>query len=520
MALGQLLGAFFPVVVVGLIGFRLSILNYQCVPGSCRDWSREGKGNLMFRVAMLAVLFLLSVTVGSAQSFSIPTDPGSWTFSDCGAICTSTPQSDESYAPKIEPTYGPGEGSGPIVAVDTTHDNHHTISGGYAGFAKLLRADGMRVEDFSVKFPAHDCADSGETAEACAGDRSAYLQALSRIDILVIVNAKEPISADEAEVISGWLSGELACSEHTHCGDRGLFLIADHERDADFPAKIVSLSEELGLDWPNYTIGLLGEISTADNGASQYGIFDNRDPRIKTANGAIVFEIDESADAIGGQLSADNPIILGRRCGEKIRRVKTFLGSGIVDGPGESLLTIASEDALWWYDEGEIGETMGKATGYSQGMTFRHGRGRVYASGEAAMFTAQPNNWGMQQEGIDNEQYLLNIVHWLDGILELEDQVLIDTDGDGYCDLEDNCCDVPNATQFDGDDDGYGNACDSDFNNDGAVGMDDVGELLRGLNTVSPAMDLDEDGVVGLADLITAYYTLGTTPGPSMLAED
>ena len=136
------------------------------------------------------------------------------------------------------------------------------------------------------------------------------------------------------------------------------------------------------------------------------------------------------------------------------------------------------------------------------------------------MFTAQPNNWGMQQEGIDNEQYLLNIVHWLDGILELEDQVLIDTDGDGYCDLEDNCCDVPNATQFDGDDDGYGNACDSDFNNDGAVGMDDVGELLRGLNTVSPAMDLDEDGVVGLADLITAYYTLGTTPGPSMLAED
>jgi hypothetical protein len=50
--------------------------------------------------------------------------------------------------------------------------------------------------------------------------------------------------------------------------------------------------------------------------------------------------------------------------------------------------------------------------------------------------------------------------------------------------------------------------------------MDDVAALLRGLNTVNPVMDLDEDGVDGLTDLLTTYYALGTVPGPSALVSD
>jgi hypothetical protein len=481
----------------------------------------------MFRVVVFAVLFALSVGIEPAHSF----------INVCGAWGIDLPQggaasqADNSYTPDIEPTYGSGEDIQPIVAVDITHDNYHTISGRYAGFAKLLRADGVGVKDFSVKFPAHDCADSAEIGVTCAGSHAEYLEALEGVDILVIANATEWISEDEAAVLSGWLSGDLACSEGAHCGDRGLFLIADHERDSDFPEKISSLSAEVGLDWPNYSIGLRGQGASAESSD-----LCPTDAEITNATRNLIFEVGDYVDASVGQLSADHPIVLGRQDGERIRRVKTFFGSAIVDGPGESILSLSSEDALWWYDEGESGETKGNATGYSQGMAFRHGRGRVYASGEAAMFTVQTNSservWGMQEKSIggeacideeecpDNEQYLLNIIHWLDGILEVEDQALIDTDGDGYYDVEDNCSEAANPTQFDGDDDGYGNACDADFNNDGAVGMDDVGALLRGLNTISPVMDLDEDGVVAWSDLFTTYYALGIPPGPSGFVAD
>ena len=49
-----------------------------------------------------------------------------------------------------------------------------------------------------------------------------------------------------------------------------------------------------------------------------------------------------------------------------------------------------------------------------------------------------------------------------------------DLDGDGVADSSDNCVDVANASQSDADGDGYGNACDGDYNNDGVVDQGDV----------------------------------------------
>lgn len=48
-----------------------------------------------------------------------------------------------------------------------------------------------------------------------------------------------------------------------------------------------------------------------------------------------------------------------------------------------------------------------------------------------------------------------------------------DQDGDGVLDPFDNCVDVPNRHQVDADDDGFGNACDHDYNNDLVVGTSD-----------------------------------------------
>ena len=41
------------------------------------------------------------------------------------------------------------------------------------------------------------------------------------------------------------------------------------------------------------------------------------------------------------------------------------------------------------------------------------GKGRVVICGEAAMFTSQNGDPGMNYPGTDNKQLLLNIAHWL-----------------------------------------------------------------------------------------------------------
>ncbi len=63
------------------------------------------------------------------------------------------------------------------------------------------------------------------------------------------------------------------------------------------------------------------------------------------------------------------------------------------------------------------------AAGMFQGAAIRYGNGRVAVFGEAAMFSAQlagPNRMpaGMNDPSApQNAQFLLNVVHWLDGLL-------------------------------------------------------------------------------------------------------
>jgi hypothetical protein len=102
---------------------------------------------------------------------------------------------------------------------------------------------------------------------------------------------------------------------------------------------------------------------------------------------------------------------------------------------------------------------------------------------------------------------------------------IADADSDGVPDVYDNCQTTPNgplagacATQQDGDVDGYGNACDTDFNNDGATGLDDVNDILGSVGSNDPTRDLNCDGAVGLDDLNNALGTVGSNPGPSGLA--
>ena len=75
--------------------------------------------------------------------------------------------------------------------------------------------------------------------------------------------------------------------------------------------------------------------------------------------------------------------------------------------------------------------------------------------------------------------------------------------------------------QQDGDDDGYGNACDCDYNNDGGCGLDDAAHFLDLISVRSPVaaeLDINSDGAPGLDDFVITRPHWGGPLRPSGLA--
>ncbi|MGE4606729.1 MAG: hypothetical protein AAEJ52_08325, partial [Myxococcota bacterium] len=77
------------------------------------------------------------------------------------------------------------------------------------------------------------------------------------------------------------------------------------------------------------------------------------------------------------------------------------------------------------------------------------------------------------------------------------------------------------SEQQDADLDGYGNACDTDFNNNGATDAADLGQMLIASQSVStnPVYDLNCNGAADLQDLSLTLsdYQGVQQPGPSGL---
>ncbi|MFK7885960.1 MAG: hypothetical protein AB8G16_03765, partial [Gammaproteobacteria bacterium] len=89
-----------------------------------------------------------------------------------------------------------------------------------------------------------------------------------------------------------------------------------------------------------------------------------------------------------------------------------------------------------------------------------------------------------------------------------------DEDGDGVVDEQDNCVNQPNPDQRDTDDDGIGNACDPDLNNDGIVNVIDLGILRSVFFTADADADFNGDGVVNVVDLGILRSFFFEPPGP------
>ena len=114
--------------------------------------------------------------------------------------------------------------------------------------------------------------------------------------------------------------------------------------------------------------------------------------------------------------------------------VRTFTGQAFrVERGHDPLLTVPSGSTIklpveaWEFEETTPHIPAG---GMLQGAVFVYGRGRVAVFGEAAMFTAQKVirddgtfYMGMNRDdATQNPQFLLNVMHWLSGLLGTTEQ--------------------------------------------------------------------------------------------------
>jgi hypothetical protein len=194
--------------------------------------------------------------------------------------------------------------------------------------------------------------------------------ALGAGSVMVVANAVAVPTADEVAAVRDWVAA-----------GGSLLLIADHE---PFNAGAKPLGEAFG---------------------------------VRFADGAAVIPNDRSFRLVfrraDGTLK-EHPTTRG------VDAVATFYGSSFQVGPAGQPLLVFGPSV---YVRQKRGASPKSLNGHLQGAVLQFGNGRVAAFSEAAMFTAQVTDLDRHAMGMNapiakqNPQFLLNVMHWLTGIL-------------------------------------------------------------------------------------------------------
>jgi hypothetical protein len=287
---------------------------------------------------------------------------------------------DRSYAPLLEhPAFAAG--ARPRVVVDEGHLNAHTSSGGYRAFARLLQRDGFRVMSSEGRITAAALrgADIFVTVNPLGYIGLAqHLANLAHLERAVRLNA-DAFDADEAQRVAEWVAA----------GGRAL-IVADHA-PAGLAARRLALS--FGVEMTNWW--------AEDRSRS--------DITFTRSNGGV----------------REHPITIGRTSAERVNAVMTFTGQALKPPPGASVLLQFSASAREYPFRRSHDEEGRSVAGLAQAVALPYGRGRVVVLGEAAALTAQRIDAadaasiliGMNRRDVDNQQFALNIVHWLMGLI-------------------------------------------------------------------------------------------------------
>lgn len=261
----------------------------------------------------------------------------------------------------------------PRVLFDEAHFNTETTSGRYKPFADLLFSDGYHL----------------------AVNRKPFTkESLQTFKILIIVNplgaedaeedgaAGPAFTAEECEQVFNWIRGGGA-----------LLLAVDptpHGRAAEMLATKLSVE--------------MGKSSTSDTANSDK---EAGDPT------RMVY-------SRNNHLLGDHSITNGRSESERISHVVVFDGQSLKGPTGSDAILKMADTAVENVASPAKG---GPAAGRAQAVAFRLGKGRVIVLGDAAMLSAQITGtdnrpFGINLPDIDNRQLVLNIMHWLSGLLK------------------------------------------------------------------------------------------------------
>lgn len=287
----------------------------------------------------------------------------------------------------VAPAYA---ADGPLIRVDEGHGSVQTIAGRYAGFAALSRADGYRV-------------DAGVGRLDAPG-------ALDGVSVLVISNAASP--RDGSGRLSAFDEAEIEAVARWVEAGGSLLLAADH-------APHGSAAEALG---------------------ARFGVRMGKGYAFRQSARGLSANLDfvRAESALG-----EHPILEGRRPDERVDQVRSFTGQSLTGPSGATvLLALKPEDreaadlptlqqirqALDGPEGADTLAALSRPALPAQGLAFEHGAGRVVVLGEAGMLTAQivrypadqnrePMRFGLNTTGHDDQQFVLNTLHWLSRLI-------------------------------------------------------------------------------------------------------
>jgi hypothetical protein len=297
------------------------------------------------------------------------------------AGCFTEQVPDKSYSPSIsDPAYAVGEG--PLVCLDEAHNNFHTLENRFWAFGELLRRDGYVIEASKEKFSP---------------------EVLARCSILVISNAQLAGDWDEYPypTPSAFSNAEIVAVGTWVDEGGALLLIADHMPLAGAAQQLASA---FGVEF--------------NNGFAVTG-FEGEEHLEAAFSKPTIFTIDT-------QTLLPHTITNGRNPGESVTSIRTFTGQAFQAPDSAQPLLVLPQDFVSLMPEkawefGADTKTI-PVGGWLQGAVMPFGAGRTAFFGEAAMFTAQLS--GNERMGMNapmaeqNFQFVLNVMHWLSGILD------------------------------------------------------------------------------------------------------
>lgn len=292
--------------------------------------------------------------------------------------CGQQQKYDSKYDTSVSrPTYADRR---PSVLFDEAHRNRHRADATYKPFAELIANDGYTVKRNWEPFTATGLAGHDVLVLACA------MGANDQADAPALTEA-------EADAVEAWVRA-----------GGSLLFITDHY---PFGTAVKNLAGRFGVE--------MSEGITEDSA--------HHDPSTTDAS-QLLFSRENG-------LLADGPIARGRNASERVDRVVSFTGQSL-RGQGTPLLRLSptavnrapNVKVERSGNDSRVTVTYGDpvpATGYSQGLAFELGKGRVVVLGEAGMLSAQLDRegrpFGMNAAGNENRQFVLNTMHWLSRLL-------------------------------------------------------------------------------------------------------